>query len=149
MMRVKTRLAYLGTTAVLGFTAIRGFQAHAATYQNKVYTSVRQEWELNQLLSLPNPLLVNFCMYTDPKSKAVSETLEKIVRSQETHRPVSSVDVEVDEQGTRELLQRYLVSRIPTIVALEGGERIAALEPSAFELPSLEKEIQSWIETLP
>lgn len=146
-MHVEAKLAYLGTTALLGFSAIRGLHAHAAAHQNKVYTSIRQELELNQLLSLPNPLLVNFCMYTDPKSKAVSEALKKIVESQETHKPVSSVDVEVDEAGTRELLQRYLVSRIPTIVALEGGERVDALEPSAFE-PFLENEINHWIKSL-
>jgi len=142
------KLAMLGTSACLLFGASRGFNAQAATKTGRVYTSVRQEWELNQLLTLPNPLLANFCILTDEKSQNVSEALKNVVESGKAALPVSAVDVEVDEPDTRDLVQRYIVSKIPTIVALHGGEPVQSLEPQAMGREELEHEILKWVEKL-
>lgn len=81
---------------------------------------IRFESELEPLLLLKTPLLANFCIHTDRLSTTVSKDLNDIVEKQ-TDAIVSAVDIEADELGTRELLTRYGVTQIPTIVALRGG----------------------------
>lgn len=132
------------TSALVGVNLVRPFSAHAGT--NRVYTSVRNEFELNSLLILPNPLLANFGILTDPKSKKVSEALSRLVPASE--KPLSTVDVEVDEPGNAGLTQRYLISKLPTIVALEGGEPVSRFSPQNSDGEELEKEISAWIAEL-
>ncbi|KAA8916359.1 hypothetical protein TRICI_001502 [Trichomonascus ciferrii] len=81
---------------------------------------VRHESEFQPLLTLPPPLLANFTIRNDPKSNLLTGALYRIV-SDETDKVVSVVDIEADEPGTQELVDRYVVSSIPTVVALKGG----------------------------
>lgn len=78
----------------------------------------------------------------------MSEALKNVVESGKAALPVSAVDVEVDEPDTRDLVQRYIVSKIPTIVALHGGEPVQSLEPQAMGREELEHEILKWVEKL-
>lgn len=141
------KLALLGTSALFGtlFVGSRQFHAAAITRSNRVYTSIRNEYELNQLLILPNPLLANFCMLTDVKSQSVSSVLEKLVKANDSAVPLSSVDVEIDEPGNAELMQRYLITNIPTIVHLEGGQLISRLVPKGETEEELNEEIREFI----
>ena len=144
------KIALLGTSVFVGSALYgsRSFHASAATRSNRVYTSIRNEFEFNPLLTLPNPLLANFCILTDPKSQTVSSVLEELVKSNSSKVPISSVDVEVDEPGNSELMQRYVVSSIPTIVLLEGGQRIQNFVPKGESSEDLKKEIGDFIDSI-
>lgn len=76
---------------------------------NSTPPRVRYESEFEPLLLLKTPLLANFTFRGDPKSDKLTGAFNRIV-SEETEFRVSAVDVEADEQGTRELLVRYSVS---------------------------------------
>lgn len=140
------KIALIGSSACF-LWASRAFTAQAAG-PGRVYTSIREESEFTRLLPLPVPLLANFCMLVDPKSREVSDTLTSIVESGKAAFQVSAVDVEIDEPAAQDLVQRYIVAKIPTIVAFSGGEPVQSLEPSASG-KELEGEILDWIARLP
>lgn len=70
------------------------------------------------------------------------------MKSNSSKVPISSVDVEVDEPGNSELMQRYVVSSIPTIVLLEGGQRIQNFVPKGESSEDLKKEIGDFIDSI-
>lgn len=72
---------------------------------------IRYESELEPLLLLKTPLLLNFTFRGDPKSDKLTGPLIRIV-SEETDFQVSAVDIEADEEDTRDLLLRYSVSSL-------------------------------------
>ncbi|CDO56448.1 conserved hypothetical protein [Geotrichum candidum] len=120
-------------TAVAAAWSLKPVTAHASFFnwgkspaapepyrQNRIYFPVRYESEFEPLLLLKTPLLANFTFRGDPKSDKLTGAFSRIV-SEETEFRVSAVDVEADEQGTRELLVRYSVTELPMIVAFRGG----------------------------
>lgn len=145
--------ASLATVGVCSFlipkgTGSRSFFTTAAAndegYRNRVFTPVRQESELERLLTLPTPLLTNFCIYNDPTSKTLSRTLQYVVERR-TSNHVNMVDVEADEPGVKDLLPRFMVSNIPTIVAIRGGLPIDKFEVKTGE-PITEESVKAWVD---
>lgn len=55
------------------------------------------------------------------------------------------VDVEADEPGVRDLLPRFMVSNIPTIVAIRGGLPIDKFEVKTGE-PITEEAVKAWVD---
>lgn len=123
----KTRWIFMGTTVgVIGYMSFQRRRTFIAQQQakqpvrNRIHMPVRHDSEFHPLLTLPPPLLANFTIRNDPKSNLLTGALYRIV-SDETEKLVSVVDIEADEPGTQELVDRYAISSIPTVVALKGG----------------------------
>lgn len=114
------QILLLGTGTVVGAYAATRSYTPAGKPINRVYMPVRYESELEPLLLLKTPLLTNFSINNDHTSTNVSKALGEIVERQ-TKARVSTVNIEADEPGVRDLLTKYGVSHIPTIVALRGG----------------------------
>lgn len=126
----------------VGTLALGYFARPFSTGTNRIYVSVRRQNDFEPLTSLPNPLLANFCIYTDPLSLQVSDALKSIVND-ETPFPVSCVDIESDEPDVQDILRRYAVNRIPTVVALRGGNPVSYFTPK--NLDNLEQNLRNWI----
>lgn len=127
-------------TLALGFYA-RPF----STGTNRVYVSIRRQMEFEPLATLPGPILANFCIYTDPLSAKVSHALKEIVNG-DTPFPVSCVDIEADEPDVQPIVKRYAISKIPTVVALRGGNPISYFSPETPE--GVLEDLQRWIKGL-
>lgn len=108
---------------------------------NRVYLPVRNEQEFAPLALLGGPLLANFTFRNDPKSTKLTGVLHRIVES--TSASVSLVDVEADEPGVRDLLVRYNVASIPTVVAIKGGQPMAYYSPKEIEWDDVDKWVES------
>jgi hypothetical protein len=132
------QLLLLGTgTAVGAFAASRPYSSFGKR-TNRVYIPVRFETEFEPLTLLKSPLLANFSIHNDRLSTTVSKDLAEIVVNQ-TETIVSAVDVEADELGVRELLTRYGVTHIPTIVALKGGVPFDRYEVKNYDYEDLKR----------
>lgn len=84
---------------------------------NRIYLPVRFENELDDLLLIKRPLLLNFTIRGDPYCNKITGALQRIV-AYETDKKINMVDIECDEQGTKDLLPRFGVNNIPTVVAV-------------------------------
>lgn len=85
---------------------------------NRIFLPVRFENELEDLLLIKRPLLLNFTIRGDPYCNKVTGALQRIV-AYETDHKINMVDIETDELTTRDLLPRFGVRNIPTIVAVK------------------------------
>ncbi|KAH3684799.1 hypothetical protein WICPIJ_004228 [Wickerhamomyces pijperi] len=85
---------------------------------NRFFLPVRNESELSDLLLIKRPLLMNFTVRGDPYCNKVTGALQRIItfEMEETKKKINVVDVEVDDPGTKELLLRFGVKNIPTVV---------------------------------
>ncbi|KAH3670301.1 hypothetical protein WICMUC_004870 [Wickerhamomyces mucosus] len=84
---------------------------------NRIFLPIRFEDELDTILLIKRPLLLNFTVRGDPYCNKVTGALQRIV-AYETDKKVNMVDIEVDEPGTKDILPRFGVKNIPTIVAV-------------------------------
>jgi hypothetical protein len=84
---------------------------------NRIFLPVRFENEVDNLLLIKRPLLMNFTIRGDPYCNKVTGALQRIV-AYETDKKVNMVDIEADFPETRDLVPRFGVKNIPTIVAV-------------------------------
>jgi thioredoxin-like negative regulator of GroEL len=95
---------------------------------------------------LPVPLLANFSYSNDQVSAALSKELVEIVQY-DTDSSISLVNVEADEPGVQELLQRYRISQIPTVIALRGGNPVSRYTVPGNTVDGINREqLKAWIE---
>ncbi|CAN6597861.1 hypothetical protein TRVA0_001S04940 [Trichomonascus vanleenenianus] len=106
---------------------------------------VRFESELDPLLILKPPLLANFSIRNDPLSNQLTGALYRIVQD-ETEKIVSVVDVEADEPGVQDVISRYQVNDIPTIVALRSGIPFSRYAPKGDKVDWIE--LKQWVESV-
>ncbi|ODQ77868.1 hypothetical protein BABINDRAFT_168825 [Babjeviella inositovora NRRL Y-12698] len=85
---------------------------------NRIYTAVRESSELSNYLLFKEPLVLNFTIRGNKKCNKLTQPLYDYV-SEQTTKKINVVDIECDEVGTRELMQRYVVSDIPCLVVLK------------------------------
>lgn len=84
---------------------------------NRIFLPVRFENEVDDLLLIKRPLLLNFTIRGDPYCNKVTGALQRIV-AYETDKKVNMVDIEADFPETRDLVPRFGVRNVPTIVAV-------------------------------
>lgn len=97
---------------------------------NRIYPAIRTADELGPYLLDHDPLVLNFTVRGDVKCNEVTQPLYDHVASS-TPKRINVVDVETDEIGTRELMQRYLVLNVPELVVLHNQIVVARWTPSA------------------
>lgn len=85
---------------------------------NRIFLPVRFENELDDLLLIKRPLLLNFTIRGDPYCNKVTGALQRII-AYETDKKVNMVDIETDEPGTKALISRFGVKNIPSVVAVK------------------------------
>jgi hypothetical protein len=122
----------------------RSFATHSGS-RNRIYSPIRFESELEQLLILPNPLLANFAIQNDPRSDQLSEYLTRIIK--DSPAAVSLVNIEAEEPGVRDLLSTYMIDKIPTVVAIKGGIPISRYVPVGEQV-DFEK-VKDWVSKIP
>ncbi|ODQ66254.1 hypothetical protein NADFUDRAFT_50175 [Nadsonia fulvescens var. elongata DSM 6958] len=128
-----TAFALMG--GIIATSAIRQFWFRPqVTYplENRVYFPVRYEHEFDPLLPLPLPLLVNFTVRNDPVSNKLTGALHRIV-TKETEKCCRLVDVEADEPTMRDIMLKYQINNIPTIMAINGGLPKSYYVPTEFK----------------
>jgi hypothetical protein len=114
--------------------------------RNRVHLPVRWEQEFEPLTALPVPLLANFSYSNDQVSAALSKELVEIVQY-DTDSSISLVNVEADEPGVQELLQRYRIMQIPTVIALRGGNPVSRYTVPGNTVEGINREqLKAWIE---
>lgn len=84
---------------------------------NRIFLPVRFDHEVDPLLLIKRPLLLNFTVRGDPYCNKVTGALQRIV-AYETDKRINMVDIEADFPETRDLVPRFGVRSIPTIVAV-------------------------------
>ncbi|KAI0462070.1 hypothetical protein LJB42_004675 [Komagataella kurtzmanii] len=85
---------------------------------NRIFLPVRDPSELHPYLIQKPPLLLNFVYRGETASNKLTGVLQRIV-SLETEKSVNMVDIEADETANHQLLSTYMVTKIPTVVALK------------------------------
>jgi hypothetical protein len=111
------------STAIIGsrnlwWTPSKVIEPPESTKQrNRIFLPVRFENEVDSLLLIKRPLLMNFTIRGDPYCNKVTGALQRIV-AYETDKKVNMVDIEADFPETRDLVPRFGVKNIPTIVAV-------------------------------
>ncbi|ESW98309.1 hypothetical protein HPODL_05240 [Ogataea parapolymorpha DL-1] len=89
--------------------------------KNRILLPVRNRSELQPLVPLHSPLLMNFVFRGDTASNKQTGALQRILTYDiDDSKLVSMVDVECDEPGNKGLLLDYQVTRIPSIVCLRN-----------------------------
>lgn len=110
-------------TAIIGtrnfwWTQRKVIEPPTSTKQgNRIFLPVRFENEVDDLLLIKRPLLLNFTVRGDPYCNKVTGALQRIV-AYETDKKINMVDIETDQPDTKDLLPRFGVKTIPTIVSV-------------------------------
>jgi len=147
-------LGYSGTTYYrLGF--YRPFTSLDDKYnKERTFLPVRYEQEFEPLLLLNTVLLANFTVRNDPIANKLTAALHSTVikhaeeyQNSENRIAVSVVDVEADEPGVRDLVIRYQIHRIPTIVAFKSGLPYATYTLNNSSVVD-ERDLKDWIDTI-
>jgi thioredoxin-like negative regulator of GroEL len=116
---------------------------------NRIYLPIRFENELEDLLLIKRPILLNFTIRGDPYCNKVTGALQRII-AYETDKRVNMVDVECDEPGTRDLLPRFGVKNIPSVVAVRKGLPVSKyVDQGLLDNPDSEvdwQKLKQWIE---
>lgn len=84
---------------------------------NRIFLPVRNAEELDSYLLIKRPVLLNFTVRGDPYCNKVTGALQRIV-AYETDKKINMVDIESDYPETRDLIPRFGVRNIPTVVAV-------------------------------
>ncbi|KAH3669513.1 hypothetical protein OGAPHI_001634 [Ogataea philodendri] len=92
-----------------------------STPKNRIFLAVRDRSELQPLIPLRPPLLLNFVFRGDTASNKQTGALQRIVGYDiDDDKLVNMVDIESDEPGNKGLLLDYQVTKIPSIVCLRN-----------------------------
>lgn len=89
---------------------------------NQTFLSIRNENELTNTLITAGktPVVLNFTVYNNAICDKLTGALNRIVML-ETDRKIHTVDVETDFPETNDLLVRFTVGDIPSLVAVRRG----------------------------
>lgn len=131
-------------TWALGFGAFSSlFFRPVSNGSGQVFVNVRHYDEFESFIRLPQPLLANFCILTDPFSKQVSSELKDIVNQ---GAKLNCTDVEMDEPDVQEVVQRYAISSVPTVLAFRGGYEFSRHIPR--NTPDWQQDLRNWVQSL-
>lgn len=135
-----------GGMSAIGYSVY--YNRRAASTNSRIYIPVRYESEFEPLLLLKTPLLANFSIRNEHLSRQVTNHLSKVINERPDDKPLSTVDVEADDPNVTDLLSRYMITSIPTVVAFRGG-----LPISSYTFDSKQRELDvedfdKWINSI-
>lgn len=87
---------------------------------NRIYQNVEDPSQLDPLLQIRNPLLLNFVRLGGPASNKITTALHTIVGQQmpKEGKAISMVSIECDNPENLPLTVKYAVKKVPAIVSL-------------------------------
>lgn len=118
------------------------------TTKNRIYENyIETNSELSNLILVKQPLILNFTVQADPTYNELTSSLFNVL-SDKSKYPLGDYEVHLanitcDAPESKDLMLKYGVGKLPTLVRLEHQLVIDSLSPTDFS----EQRVINWLKT--
>lgn len=120
------------------------------TTQNRLYPNyITKASELQDLILIKHPLILNFTVSGDPRCNKLTSILFDVLANKDKY-PLDTFEVHLanitcDEPEAKDLMLTYGVNKIPSLVKLEKQLPVDSFVPNVDSVS--EETIQEWLKT--
>lgn len=124
------------------------------TTKNRLYpTYIDHATELGNIVLDKDPLILNFTIPGDKNCNKVTQALYDILSDSKQYpldvsKPMSMASIACDSIGGKELQQRYVVNKIPTLVVLKKQMVDSSHSPSVESDEYIKKDLLTFIKSI-